>query len=297
MVYFAIVGGAAALETTQIEEIEEVAWEEPDARVPLEVPRQGLRPAVGRHRLARQLALPRRPGARRRRSWRSSMPSFDGFLDVPRARPSRARRPDPRDRQGPRPARHRGPLRDGRRLRRHRQARLGHVVRDAATSRRRSRSTARSTRRSSAAARSSRRSMRRDRLDEYKRWLQRPRASRTSRSRTAAIEMPRERKLELIADFARDFTVLSEVGSKDAEVVYAPYQWVDWMQEELAAGAWKVITEGREGGTAGIYRPDRRDAHRARRRDRPLDRPRATSSSRRRRSPLRPGSSSSSAPT
>jgi len=28
MVYFAIVGGAAALETTQIEEIEEVAWEE-----------------------------------------------------------------------------------------------------------------------------------------------------------------------------------------------------------------------------------------------------------------------------
>ena len=28
-----------------------------------------------------------------------------------------------------------------------------------------------------------------------------------------------------------------------------------WMQEELAAGAWKVITEGREGGTAGIFRP------------------------------------------
>jgi L(+)-tartrate dehydratase beta subunit len=28
MIYFAIVGGAAALETTQIEEIEEVAWEE-----------------------------------------------------------------------------------------------------------------------------------------------------------------------------------------------------------------------------------------------------------------------------
>jgi L(+)-tartrate dehydratase beta subunit len=28
MVYFAIVGGAAALETTQVEEIEEVAWEE-----------------------------------------------------------------------------------------------------------------------------------------------------------------------------------------------------------------------------------------------------------------------------
>src|SRR5262249_47751729 len=69
------------------------------------------------------------------------------------------------------------------------------------------------------------------------------------------IDLPRERKLELIADLARDFTVLSEVGSKDAEVVFAPYQWVEWIKEELAAGAWKVITEGREGGTAGIYRP------------------------------------------
>ena len=59
----------------------------------------------------------------------------------------------------------------------------------------------------------------------------------------------------VIADFARDFVVLSEVGSKDSDVVYAPYQWVDWMKDELDAGAWKVITEGRESGTAGIFRP------------------------------------------
>ena len=70
-----------------------------------------------------------------------------------------------------------------------------------------------------------------------------------------AIEIPRERKLELIEDFARDFTVLSEVGSKDSEVNIAPYLWVQWMREELAAGAWKVIAEGREGGTSGIFRP------------------------------------------
>ena len=67
--------------------------------------------------------------------------------------------------------------------------------------------------------------------------------------------MSAARKLELIAELARDFVVLSEVGSKDAEVVFAPYQWVEWMRAELAAGAWKVITEGREGGTAGIFRP------------------------------------------
>ena len=80
--------------------------------------------------------------------------------------------------------------------------------------------------------------------------------SRTSRSRTAPSRSPASEKLELIADFARDFTVLSEVGSKDSDVVFAPYQWVEWINEELAAGAWKVITEGREGGTAGIFRSD-----------------------------------------
>src|SRR5918911_1421378 len=94
----------------------------------------------------------------------------------------------------------------------------------------------------------------RDKVDEYKRWLVEQRFSHVEIS-DGAVEIPRDRKLELIAEFARDFTVLSEVGSKDADVVYAPYQWVEWMREELDAGAWKVITEGREGGTAGIFRP------------------------------------------
>jgi phosphosulfolactate synthase len=93
-----------------------------------------------------------------------------------------------------------------------------------------------------------------DRIDEYKRWITELGLTHVEIS-DGVIEIPRERKLELIADFARDFTVLSEVGSKDAEVVFAPYQWVEWIREELDAGAWKVITEGREGGTAGIYRP------------------------------------------
>ena len=94
----------------------------------------------------------------------------------------------------------------------------------------------------------------RGQLDEFRRWLTEQRFSHVEIS-DGTLEIPRERKLELIADFARDFTVLSEVGSKDEEVVFAPYQWVEWIKEELEAGAWKVITEGREGGTAGIYRP------------------------------------------
>ncbi|MGZ4365852.1 MAG: phosphosulfolactate synthase, partial [Gaiellaceae bacterium] len=94
----------------------------------------------------------------------------------------------------------------------------------------------------------------RDRLDDYKRWLE-ALGIRHVEVSDGTVEIPRERKLELITDFARDFTVLSEVGSKDAEAVFAPYQWVEWIKGELEAGAWKVITEGREGGTAGIYRP------------------------------------------
>ena len=92
-------------------------------------------------------------------------------------------------------------------------------------------------------------------LDEFKAWLAEHRFAHVEIS-DGTIDIPREAKLELIRDFARDFTVLSEVGSKDSEVVYAPYQWVEWIQEELEAGAWKVITEAREGGTAGIFRKD-----------------------------------------
>ena len=92
-------------------------------------------------------------------------------------------------------------------------------------------------------------------VDAFKRWLEHFRFSHVEIS-DGTIEIPRERKLELIVEFARDFAVLSEVGSKDSDVVYAPYQWVGWIKEELAAGAWKVITEAREGGTAGIFRKD-----------------------------------------
>ena len=89
-------------------------------------------------------------------------------------------------------------------------------------------------------------------FDDYKRWLQSLGLTHVEIS-DGTIEIPRERKLELIADFARDFTVLSEVGSKDSSVEYTAAQWTQWLKEELAAGAWKVITEAREGGTAGIF--------------------------------------------
>ncbi|MGD1056278.1 MAG: phosphosulfolactate synthase [Solirubrobacteraceae bacterium] len=61
-------------------------------------------------------------------------------------------------------------------------------------------------------------------------------------------------KRELIERLSREFVVLSEVGSKDADFIMAPYIWVEQIESDLAAGAWKVIAEARESGTAGIYR-------------------------------------------
>ena len=107
-------------------------------------------------------------------------------------------------------------------------------------------------------------------MDDFKRWLEHFRFSHVEIS-DGTLDIPREHKLELIAEFARDFVVLSEVGSKDSEVNIAPYLWVQWIKEELEAGAWKVIAEGREGGTAGIYRPTGELRHRPRGRDRALD--------------------------
>jgi phosphosulfolactate synthase len=70
------------------------------------------------------------------------------------------------------------------------------------------------------------------------------------------IELRHDDKLELIERLAKDFTVLSEVGSKDDTRIMAPYRWVEQIERELEAGAWKVIAEARESGTAGIFRHD-----------------------------------------
>ena len=93
----------------------------------------------------------------------------------------------------------------------------------------------------------------RGRVDEFKRWTAGYGFTHVEVS-DGTIQIERESKLELISALAEEYVVLSEVGSKDAECVYAPYQWVAWIKEELAAGATKVITESREAGNAGIFR-------------------------------------------
>jgi phosphosulfolactate synthase len=91
-----------------------------------------------------------------------------------------------------------------------------------------------------------------DKVEGYKRWLQELGLTHVEIS-DGVIDLPRERKLELIEEFARDFTVLSEVGSKDSDVEFTPAEWTRWLRQELDAGAWKVITEAREGASSGIF--------------------------------------------
>jgi phosphosulfolactate synthase len=68
-----------------------------------------------------------------------------------------------------------------------------------------------------------------------------------------SIDILHEDKCNYIKDLAKEFKVVSEVGSKDENKLIAPYKWIELMQKELEAGAWKVIAEAREGGNVGIY--------------------------------------------
>jgi phosphosulfolactate synthase len=95
--------------------------------------------------------------------------------------------------------------------------------------------------------------VRRNKVDEYIGFLK-DRGIRLLEVSDGVIELPLEVKLGYIERLSKEFKVLSEVGSKDTNVVVSPTRWVRQIKQELEAGAWKVITEGRESGTVGLYR-------------------------------------------
>lgn len=69
-----------------------------------------------------------------------------------------------------------------------------------------------------------------------------------------SIDLEHDEKCNYIKRLSENVTVLSEVGSKDAEKIIPPYKWIQLMNKELEAGAWKVIGEAREGGNVGLFR-------------------------------------------
>ena len=95
----------------------------------------------------------------------------------------------------------------------------------------------------------------RKQLDDYKKYMEDIGLNMVEIS-DGSMHMEHDVKCEIISDFAKDFKVISEVGSKDASVEISSENWLKWMQNELSSGSWKVIAEAREGGNVGIYNDD-----------------------------------------
>jgi phosphosulfolactate synthase len=92
-------------------------------------------------------------------------------------------------------------------------------------------------------------------FDDYRKLMDKYKLE-TCEVSDGSIELPQEKKCEYIYTLAKDFTVLSEVGSKEEGIFISPSKWISMMQTELEAGSWKVIAEARESGNVGIYRPN-----------------------------------------
>ncbi len=95
----------------------------------------------------------------------------------------------------------------------------------------------------------------RNQFDEYRKVLEKYKMTYVEVS-DGSIDLPHDQKCKFIEILSKQegMTVLSEVGSKDATKILAPYQWIELMQAELQAGAWKVIGESREAGNVGLFR-------------------------------------------
>lgn len=70
------------------------------------------------------------------------------------------------------------------------------------------------------------------------------------------VAMTRRQKSDLISTGTERFTVLAEIGRKDADAPVQSRQWAADAEADLKAGAAYVVTEGRESGTVGLYEPD-----------------------------------------
>ena len=95
----------------------------------------------------------------------------------------------------------------------------------------------------------------RNQLVDYKKYLNKIGLNMLEIS-DGSMFMDHELKCSYIQEFAKDFKVISEVGSKDASVEISSENWIKWMKNELEAGSWKVIAEAREGGNVGVFDGD-----------------------------------------
>jgi len=95
----------------------------------------------------------------------------------------------------------------------------------------------------------------RGQFDDYRRFVEEA-GLKVVEVSDGSIKMEHEEKLKCIEILAKDFQVLSEVGSKVKGVELSNDVWVSYMRSELETGSWKVIGEARESGTIGLYQSD-----------------------------------------
>lgn len=92
----------------------------------------------------------------------------------------------------------------------------------------------------------------RNMVDDYRKLIDKYKLDLVEIS-DGSMSMPHDEKLEYIRTFAKQVTVISEVGSKQKDKIIPDEQWVQMMKTELQEGSMKVIAEARESGTVGIY--------------------------------------------
>lgn len=95
----------------------------------------------------------------------------------------------------------------------------------------------------------------RKKFDDYLRLIEKLKLTHAEVS-DGSIQLDHNKKLEFIRQLSKHVTVITEVGSKEEGIIIHPTKWIEMIESEIQAGAWKVIAEARESGTVGIYRPN-----------------------------------------
>jgi phosphosulfolactate synthase len=95
------------------------------------------------------------------------------------------------------------------------------------------------------------------RFDDYRKFCD-AWSCRHVEASNGTITLSNSEKASYIRKLTADFTVNSEVGNKDPgrSEQLPPRIWVEYIKEDLAAGATLVTLEARESGRSGICRPD-----------------------------------------
>ncbi len=92
----------------------------------------------------------------------------------------------------------------------------------------------------------------RNALDRYEEFIERW-GFTTIEISDGTLHLSIDEKCKQIERFAKKYRVVTEVGYKDVETIGGAQEWIYRIKRELDAGAWKVILEGRESGSIGIY--------------------------------------------